>query len=167
VRHRALWRLLLPFVVVAAATIQAAAQDITSAEGFLRKLYNGYLTGQPAPNPTGRAAGELFTTALLALIRADQALAAGELGVLQRDPICACQDYDRLEQLKISMEPAGPTQARGTVSFVNSGTPTTVQYRLVEQDGRWRIGDIAEPGIPSLRHFLADGIASLAQERAE
>ena len=158
--------LLLAALLVTVAT-PAVAQDLKSAEAFLRSLYSGYMSGQKTPSPTGRVANDLFAPPLLALIRADQALAAGEVGILDRDPICACQDYDTLEQLKIGLKPGGPARANGTVSFKNSGTATIVRFSLMEVNGNWRIGDISEPGITSMRRFLADGIASRARDLAK
>lgn len=166
-RDRRPCSLLLLAAMLATVAAPAVAQDLKSAEAFLRSLYSGYMTGQKTPSPTGQAANGLFAPPLLALIRADRALAAGEAGILDQDPICACQDYDKLEQLKIGLEPAGPARANGTVSFENSGTATTVQFSLMEVDGKWRIGDISEPGIKSMRRFLADGIASRARDLAE
>ena len=153
--------------ILASVAAPAAAQDLKAADAFLRKLYSGYTTGRKAPNPTGRDAAAYFAPPLLALIGADRALAAGEAGILDLDPICACQDYDKLEHLNIVLEPAGPGRANAVATFHNSATPTTVQYRLVAVDGQWRIEDISEPGIKNMRRFLADGIASRARDLAE
>ena len=81
---------------------------------------------------------------LAGLIKADRALALGEVGVLD-----------------------GPKRTKATVAFDNAGTKTTVRYRLEAVDGKWRIADISEPSLQSLRRVLATGIASRAKELAK
>ena len=158
---------LLAIAVIAGGAGAAAAgvQETRSAAGFLRALYAGYATGK-APSPTGRGAERLFAPPLLALIRAAEALAGGEVGALDHDPICACQDYQGLRIVTVSVEADQPTHARATVSFINIGQPVTVRFVLTGGDGHCRIVDIEEPGVPSLRKMLADGIAEIAKERA-
>lgn len=160
-----LW-VVVALLACAAGSGPARAQDKSTAEAFLRDMYSGYTTGRHAPNPAGRDAPRFFAPSLLSLIRADQALAAGEAGILDLDPICACQDYDRLEQLKYTVATTGPYGVSASVTFKNSATSTTVQFSLVASDGQWRIADIAEPGMKSMRRFLADGIVSRVRELA-
>jgi hypothetical protein len=131
-----------------AATGQSASQ-------FLRTLYAHYASGQSDFNPTGRLAPTLFTPALLSLIRHDQTREAGDVGRLDHDPVCACQDFDgfRPQSITITTETSAATHA--IVRFHNAGHETTVGYSLVRQHGQWKIADIANPAMPSLRHFLS------------
>lgn len=146
---------------------QAAAQNMTSAERFLRILYDGYTKSRKVPDPIGKDPGRLFTPALAGLINADRALALGELGILDINPICACQDWAGLKVTKIEVAPDGPKRAKATVSLDNAGGQMTVHYRLEAVDGQWRIADIAERSIESLRQMLANGIARRAKELAQ
>lgn len=119
------------------------------------------------PDPIGKDPGRLFTPALAGLINADRALALGELGILDINPICACQDWAGLKVTKIEVAPDGPKRAKATVSLDNAGGQMTVHYRLEAVDGQWRIADIAERSIESLRQMLANGIARRAKELAQ
>jgi hypothetical protein len=145
----------------------AAAQDMASAESFLRTLYAGYAPGKKPPASFGKDVDRLFAPALAGLIRADSALAMGEVGTLDSDPICACQDWDKLKVTKIDLMPDGPKRARATVSFDNAGGKTTVRYWLEAVDGKWRIADISERSMESLRQMLATAIAGRAKELAQ
>ena len=116
----------------------------------------GYAPGKTAPDPLGQGVDTLFAPVLAGLIKADRALALGEVGVLDGDPICACQDDDKLTVSKIDVAPDGPKR-----------TKTTVRYRLEAVDGKWRIADLSEPSLQSLRRVLATRIASRAKELAK
>lgn len=159
--------LVLAALCLMALAGQAAAQNMTSAERFLRILYDGYTKSRKVPDPIGKDPGRLFTPALAGLINADRALALGELGILDINPICACQDWAGLKVTKIEVAPDGPKRAKATVSLVNAGAQMTVHYRLEAVDGQWRIADIAERSIESLRQMLANGIARRAKELAQ
>ncbi len=159
--------LVLAALCLMALAGQAAAQNMTSAERFLRILYDGYTKSRKVPDPIGKDPGRLFTPALAGLINADRALALGELGILDINPICACQDWAGLKVTKIEVAPDGPKRAKATVSLDNAGGQMTVHYRLEAVDGQWRIADIAERSIESLRQMLANGIARRAKELAQ
>lgn len=159
--------LVLAALCLMALAGQAAAQNMTSAERFLRILYDGYTKSRKVPDPIGKDPGRLFTPALAGLIKADRALALGELGILDINPICACQDWAGLKVTKIEVAPDGPKRAKATVSLDNAGGKMTVHYRLEAVDGQWRIADIAERSIESLRQMLANGIARRAKELAQ
>ena len=160
-------RIVLALGCLLAFATPAAAQDMQSAERFLRTLYDGYAPGKKPPATLGKDVDRLFTPALAGLIKADKALAIGELGTIDADPICACQDWDKLKVTKIDVMPDGPKRAQATVSFDNAGGKMTVRYRLEAVDGKWRIADIAERNMESLRQMLATGIASRAKELAK
>ena len=123
---------------------------------FLRGLYAPYVRGK-APDPTGNMANDIFTPGLLGLIRKDKASAAGEVGRLDHDPICACQDYDALKSLRIDLSSTGRDATHAAVSFLNNGQSVTVGFSLVRTAAGWRIDDLQERGIASLRAFLRNG----------
>lgn len=145
----------------------AAAQDMASAEAFLRSLYVGFAPGKKPMAFLGRDIDRVFAPALAGLIRADQALAVGEVGRLDSDPICDCQDWEKLKVTKIEVALDGPKRARATVAFDNFGKQSIVRYRLESVDGKWRIADLAERGMDSLRQMLAEGMGERAKELAK
>jgi hypothetical protein len=145
--------------LVAAAPVVARAQSETP-ERFLHRLYAPYERGH-APNPTGRIAASIFAPPLLALIRRDEALAHGEVGTLDYDPICSCQDYGPLKSLTVTVTPRADNTAQATVSFKSFNDSVTVKYELVRIGGNWRIADIVTKDTPSLRDLLVKGNAEL------
>jgi hypothetical protein len=135
------------------------AQDAKSAEPFLRGIYDRYKAGGTPIEASGSEAANLYDPSLLALIQADQKAVDGEAGVLDADPICACQDHD-IRSVKISVRPNGKTRVEATATFENLGTTTIVHFDLTAVDGGWRIADIREKGIGSLTKALKDEIAA-------
>lgn len=146
-------RFAILLVAISLARAAAWGQEADSAEVFLRNLYQPYNTGK-AVNPAGALAPSIFEPGLLALIRRDQALAHGEIGKLDHDPICNCQDYEALTALTIAVALESHKTARAKVSFLNGIEPFTVEFQLLRVNGKWRIYDIRERYIPSLRKFL-------------
>jgi Protein of unknown function (DUF3828) len=135
------------------------ASGAQTAREFLEQAYGKYAAGGKGPDTLGKDAPELFAPELLTLIREDQRIAKGEIGLLDHDPICSCQDSDGLKITAVQVTPTGRNRAKANVAFVNGGHPVSVRLSLLRQTGRWRILDIKEPTIPSLRRYLKDGLA--------
>ena len=155
----ALQRLAPLFLLATLASSGTWAREPESAAAFLRRIYAPYVAGT-AESPTDRLATSLFDPGLLQLVRRDEAAAHGEVGVLDHDPLCACQDYSPLSDVAINVPPQPRDRVtHATVSFRNGDPRVRIAFQLVRVGGRWRIHDIAEPDIPSLRRLLADGLA--------
>jgi hypothetical protein len=98
-----------------------AAQTKPQAEKFVRHLYSRY--EHPAspngPDTMGRGAATIFSFQLLRLIRADEREAHGEVGRLDGDPICDCQDAGgvALKGLDIQLSPHGRAAAHVTLHY--------------------------------------------------
>lgn len=135
----------------------ATAEELASAQGFVRHLYAPYITGT-AFTPLGPNAPSVFAPDLLHLIRQNQSQSDGEAGLLDHDPLCACQDYGRLTAFEIAIKPADTSHADANVSFQNGSTTEALTLRLAQVDGQWRVADVKEPTIPSLRDFLSNGL---------
>lgn len=151
--------------LIGLVSISACAQEAEAPDDFLRNLYAPYAAGN-APSPMGPAAASLFEPGLLALIQRDQQLANGEVGDVDHDPICSCQDYDPLTMIAVSVEPRTGDRVVASVSFMNGSEPVVVGFQLVTVSGQWRIYDIEEPSIPSLRALLEAAIADLEKAQA-
>ena len=136
------------------ASTASAAPTAQSAEAFIRRVYAPYLAGKTDADPTGKAAPAIFAPPLLKLIRQDQAAAGGEVGALDSDPICQCQDFDRLKQLSVAVRNVTPGHATAAVRFVNEGTPEMLTYTLVAVGNDWRVADIGAKEMPSLAGLL-------------
>jgi hypothetical protein len=154
------WLLVALSGIVAATGCQPA--DSHPAKTFLEQVYGKYRDGESGPDTLNKDAPQLFAPELLALVREDQQRAGGEAGVLDHDPVCACQDFGALKVTRINVVPGDAGRARADVDFKNAGKSVRVSFSLREDAGQWRIEDIEEPMIPSLRKFLADGLAKPA-----
>jgi hypothetical protein len=162
--------LIMLLLCLLAFAASAGAQDAPSAKTFLESLYRQYGKGGKGVALSGPQAQRVFDASLLALIRADEkANGPDQVGVLDGDPICSCQDWDALRDLKIALDPptAGRTVAR--VSFAlfagKNGTPEDrrrLEITLASQQGQWRVWDVldtSEPGYPfALRAELSKDI---------
>ena len=140
--------------VLLACGWSARAQGGTAtADAFVRGVYRDYgkpdradVLGEPAPG--------IFAPRLLGLIRADEKAAAGEVGRLDEDPLCGCQDDDgfRLSSVRVVRRAAG--RAVATVRFVISVVRVVVVLDLVRTGDGWRIADVHSRDMPSLAAFL-------------
>ena len=159
-------RTVAPVLVIAllAAPGAAFAQDLPAAQAFVLKLYDAYEHG-PEPRYLDRQAKAVFSPALLALMRRDTALTPkGDVGALDGDPFCDCQDY-AITKVTVAVAAQGKDRARADVHFRNFDTPTAVTLDLISVKGRWRVDDIHTADMPSLSRLLTDSIAKNAPKR--
>jgi hypothetical protein len=140
-------------------TSEGWASDVQSARAFLEQVYAKYAGAGKGPDTLGKDAPDLFAPELLALIREDQRISRGEVGLLDHDPICSCQDTAAFQITAVQVTPMAQSRAKAKVSFVNGGHPVRVGFSLIKDSGHWRILDIAEPTVPSLKRYLRDGLA--------
>jgi hypothetical protein len=134
-------------VVALAVPAMAGAPDVNSAKAFVQKLYSHYpqKEGGPGFDPTGKNAAEVFDAPLIAAFKEDVKLAKGEVGYVDGDPICACQDDAGIKPKIVSAKMTGAATADVTVDIQFEGmtTPNLQTYKLVVVNGQWRIHDIS------------------------
>ena len=117
-------------------------------------LYAGY-GGQPEPDYLGEAADGIFAPPLLAAIRKDQHDAQGEVGALDGDPICDCQDDGGMTVAKLAVSALDAHRAQAEVTLRwESGETHQLRLDLVETPAGWRVADIHTAATPSLLEFL-------------
>ena len=148
-----------------------AARPPASAEAFIHELYAAYHPGGRPIELTGPRAAIVLAPALLALVEADKRALGGETGALDADPICACRSWSRLEIRRLVITQRRHNRAQADVVFVDArrhgaAIPREVRYDLVRIAGAWKIFDLHERGILSLRQKLMDEIASLRKHAA-
>ena len=136
-----------PFVACAGARREGP-------EAFLRRVYTPYVKGDQHVSPTGKNAAKIFDAHLTTLIRKDQANAKGEIGALDQDPICDCQDFNHLKSLSIKLRQGDRGRVVASVRFINGSTPVLLTYALNVTKSGWRVADIGSKGKPSLAAFL-------------
>jgi hypothetical protein len=139
----------------------ARADGVADARAFVVRLYAHYPLDSHKPmfEPLGKDATSVFDASLLHLIREDTRLAGGEVGALDSDPLCECQDDGGMTSQITDVHVDGPMRAKATVvlRFSAASPPEIVEHTLdlVEVAGHWRIHDIHSKDTPSLRDFLA------------
>jgi hypothetical protein len=149
----------------------AAAQDAASARSFLEGVYQRYGNNGPGADVAGPKAKQFFHTSLIVLVRKDQKAAEPDMGVLDGDPVCSCQDRDGIWDLKIAIRIESSSRAHAAVSFAlfkerSSQDLRALDITLVTEDGQWRIYDILDKSDPkapfALRAALEKDIQSIA-----
>jgi hypothetical protein len=165
------------FAALAVASVPLPAQTVAGARVFLAAVYSHYQHGGKGVDFTGPNAALYFHSSLLALIRADiKASGPDEVPTaLDADPVCACQDWDGIWDLKIDIHLEAPRRARANVSFWlwapnNRANDTMRQLAisLVPERGVWRLYDIEDDSDSSttfaLRKLIQDDIATIRKE---
>lgn len=109
--------------------------------------------------PTGRSASLVFDAPMIALMRENDRLTPkGDVGAIDSDPICDCQDDSGLIAKVGEIVATGPDTATAAVDLRFSlASPPEVRhlkFSLVTQAGQWRIHDIDDGDTPSLRAYL-------------
>ena len=137
--------------VILAALALAAVAPAPAAEtprGFVERVYAQYR--KPDFSPFARPE-RWFAARLLAAIREDERLAKGEVGFLDGDPVCQCQDSGGLKAAVTKIVRHGRDQARVRVSLSLAGeAPRPAAFSLVRTAAGWRIADVSSPGEDSL-----------------
>lgn len=137
----------------AQATAGTSAQDISNARSFLNHIYAGYHpdAGLDAILPDE----EVYTPALIAAMQANSDAYAGEVGYLDGDPLCDCQDTAQdLRQLSFDIQPLADGQLRASTQLDDPQHPLQLQLTLQRQGSSWRIADIGTARAPSLLQAL-------------
>jgi hypothetical protein len=146
--------MILPLIVGAALSASAAAPAETP-KAFMERLYSYYRNERYSPftHPS-----RVFAPQLLAAINEDSKLAHGEVGYLDGDPVCQCQDTGGMHTSIAGVTQQGADKASVRVSLVWDGEkprpPTT--FNLVRTKGGWRIADVSSSDEPSLLKALED-----------
>jgi uncharacterized protein DUF3828 len=145
-------------VIAVALPLPAAAAEPAGARAFIERVYAGH------PRNTPRSEREyygLFDRQLRALIVRNDHYAPGDVGPLDGDPICDCQDDAGLSHHLVSVSGDARTAVAKVRNIFAPPEPrdTLVTYHLVRQDGRWRIADISTAAQPSLKRWLARELA--------
>ncbi|MGD0189169.1 MAG: DUF3828 domain-containing protein [Rhizomicrobium sp.] len=134
----------------------AASSD--SPESFLRHLYAQYAPGKRQVAFDYPDAGSIVDASMLALLHRDQQAAKGEVGALDYDPICQCQDWEALKVVSVRVISSDDQKATADVTFDN-GTGKdkwrqTVRFELVHTSAGWKIHDIRSKDAASLQALL-------------
>ena len=133
-------------LALAAALLAAPAGEPPRA--FVERLYAGYR--DPDYDPLARPE-RIFAPALVAEIREDWRLSRDEVGYMDADPLCQCQDAAGLRAAIADPGPPrrGSAAVRVRLSLAGPDRRELV-LRLVRTARGWRVADIATSDEPSL-----------------
>jgi hypothetical protein len=118
---------------------------------FVERVYAGYR--DPDYSPLAKP-GRIFAPPLVAEIRKDRRLSRGEIGYMDGDPLCQCQDAAGMRPLIGEVwESTGKANARIQLLFGDSDR-RALELRLIWTRSGWRIADVATAEEPSLLDSL-------------
>ena len=130
------------------AALLAPAFPAEEPRAFVARLYSGY--SAPDFNPLARPE-RVFAAPLVAAIREDRRLSRDEVGYMDADPLCQCQDPDGMRSAIESVRQTGRTRARAHVRLIFPGNDRReLDLHLVRTRAGWRIADIATADEASL-----------------
>ena len=142
-------------ILALSAALLASAPPADSPRAFVERLYAGYR--DPDYSPLARPE-RVFAPPLVAAIREDRRLSSGEVGYMDADPLCQCQDASGLRP-KIG-EVRQSTRSRATVHVLLDFGPSDrrdLDLQLVRTAAGWRISDIVtaeeQSLLESIRRF--------------
>jgi hypothetical protein len=141
--------MLFALLLTAAA---AATPPAETPKAFMQRLYSYYHRSSYSPfNHPER----VFAPQLLAAINEDSKLANGEVGYLDGDPVCQCQDSGGMHPTVTGVAQQGSNKAVVTVSMRWEGEkPRPTKFTLVRTPRGWRIADVSSAAEPSLLQAL-------------
>jgi hypothetical protein len=148
------------------AATAAATSDADDVKAFLEGIYAHYKTSSETSNyqPFDANGPEVLDADTLALMKADTKALNGDLGAIDADWLCACQDYTSIKST-IAVQSATATAAKASSDFKDvddtTAKPRHDTFDLVKTAAGWRIHDMETDGPPSLRKVLQDEIRKL------
>ncbi|HUO12618.1 MAG TPA: hypothetical protein VMU37_07670 [Caulobacteraceae bacterium] len=120
-------------LLVASPALASPTPDPTgeSPRAFVTRLYGRYAHGQP--DYAGKDAPSVFTSRVIRLIDRDRARTPpGDVGALDGDPICDCQDDSGLKLVRLDVRASGPETATAAAHLrFAGGEQQTVRLDLV------------------------------------
>jgi hypothetical protein len=135
-----------------AAALLAAGEPAETPRAFLERLYAGYRSEDYSPLARPR---RIFAPPLVAAIEEDSRLSRDEVGYMDADPFCQCQDPAGLQPRIGPVRRPTPGSAAADVVLTFSGSDRReLAIRLVRTRSGWRVADIATADEPSLLESL-------------
>jgi len=149
--------------VAPAAAPAATSTDAADVKAFLNGLYAHYKSSKDNNFQAFDANGkEVLDADTIALFKADQKVMKGEVGAIDTDWLCDCQDFNSIVST-VTVQSATPTEAKATSDFHDTEDKTDPPghdtFDLVKTADGWRIHDMGTRDQPSLRKVLQDEIA--------
>lgn len=165
-----------PAAAVTAAAPAAAAPSAESARAWVVGLYAGYADDQFSPFATPE---NWFAPDLVAALAEDERLTPdGEMGAIDADPVCSCQDPTDMKATvgEITVTGAGKARVKVKLQWPLLPNPIPDQIpdytrnqtlQLVMTGAGWRIADIGEGSDSFLNYLKRENAAARSGRRAQ
>ncbi|EMS9660794.1 TPA: DUF3828 domain-containing protein [Klebsiella aerogenes] len=140
-----------PLLLLLLSCVTYAQIPQRSVEQTIRQIYQGYAEDSQPPVAFSDMSEKSIISSRMkkALRKSDQFILPGDIGILDFDPICACQDYQdlRIESIRIIDE--STRHARAEVRFrpfKENNDSTTLTLDMVAENNRWLVDDVINEG---------------------
>lgn len=124
------------------ALLVATAPTAETPRAYMERIYASYRDKDFSPFDHPNL---YFAPRLLAAIKEDARLAHGEVGYVDGDPICQCQDTDGLHAKVAKVTTQGAKALAEVVLDFTDSTARRVKFSLVRTGAGWRIADVSSP----------------------
>jgi hypothetical protein len=147
--------------IAIAALLLAASAPTDSPRGFLEGVYQRYRSADfnPFEHPE-----RYFTPKLAKALDDDATIDPGEVGLLDYDPLCQCQDDSGMRTRVQAVSQRGATADARVSVYFGSSDQRDIRVKLERTAKGWRIADVAAKDEPSL---LADLVKSNRERRTQ
>ena len=173
--------MLMALICAAGLQLPAMAQDENAAKQFVAALYQRYNDHKTTANyDWDKLDGKPIYHSTLKRLMDEDAKANGpdQVGVLDSDPICGCQDWEGMYQLKVDVIDTQPDRVTLAAQFALTKPKAgekpdmrTVELTLVSEEGAWRVWDVVDRSDQEapfvLRTALEQDIRSLAAQKPQ
>jgi hypothetical protein len=136
---------------LAAWLAPGAAPAADSPGAFVTRLYAAYRN--PDYSPLAKPQ-RVFAPALVAAILEERRLSKDEVGFMDADPLCQCQDASGMRPLVEAVHQAGGTATVRILLRFGPSERRELRLRLTRGAAGWRIADVATTDEPSLLRDL-------------
>ncbi len=141
------------FLLPAIALAQPSASDAASARSFFQAIYRYYGENGKGIDPLSPAGAKVFDQSFRKLVRADVRVAGpGQVGVVDFDILCACQDWDNVRDLTVALRQGGTSVRTADVSFVlgdGRDARRKIEVALTRTQNEWSIHNVIDRSDPA------------------
>lgn len=121
---------------------------------FIAKIYKNYDATGSGIDPLDKSGKTYFDDSLIGLFKADKKRAGDEMGAIDYNPLCSCQDFD-IKNVTFVEKSSDDKKVVVDVKFEKYGTAEQVTLVLSKTKAGLRIFDIGDKQAPSIRKLLA------------
>lgn len=119
-----------------------------SPEQTIRQIYSAYTTNAEPDYFSDLSDKSVLSARMKAALLKDQlATLPGDIGALDADPLCACQDYENLVLDNVAISQTDNAHADAAVRFRAFGNApesrsSELKIKLIVEKGRWLVDDV-------------------------